>query len=111
MQVSAIGAQPIKPGMRGFEEQKQNQAFGATQYVIVPAEIKKDTFIGWAGKNIAAASAFSVVWDLGNNLASKFFKSVEPITIKQMLHNIPKVAGIFLLIGGIFKAINGLFNK
>lgn len=111
MQVSAIGAQPIKTGMRGFEEHKQNQTFGSTQYVVVPAEIQKDTFVGWVGRNIVAASAFSVVWDLGNNLASKFFKSVEPITIKQMGYNIPKVAGIFLLIGGIFKAINGLFDK
>ena len=84
---------------------------GGTTYVIVPASLKEDTFGTWAAKNVITASAFSLLWDLGTNLVAKVNKNVDAIPAKQMFKNVPKVAGVFLLIGGIFKLVSNAIDK
>ena len=84
---------------------------GGTTYVIVPTGPKEDTFATWTAKNVITASAFSLLWDLGTNAFSKINKNVDAIPFKQMLKNVPKVAGVFLLIGGIFKLVNNAIDK
>ena len=78
---------------------------------VIPVYPKEDTFGTWAVKNVVTASAFSLIWDIGSNVVSKFNKNVEAIPVKQMLKNIPRVAGIFLLIGGIFKLVNNAIDR
>ena len=84
---------------------------GGYTYVAVPVTSREDSFVKWAGKNVVAASAFSVIWDLGTNVVSKFVKDVDAVSGKQMLKNIPTVAGVFLLVGGIFKLVNNIMDK
>ena len=88
-----------------------NPKFGnACRCVAIPVTTQDDTFVGWAGRNIVTAAAVSVLWDLGTNIAAKFSDTVDTVSAKKMLHNIPKVAGIFLLVGGVFKAVDNIMN-
>ena len=85
---------------------------GSYEYVVVPAGSQhEDTFVRWAAKNIITASAFSLIWDLGTNVVSKWNKNVDKVPTKEMFKNVPKVAGIFLLVGGLFKAISNVIDK
>lgn len=92
-------------------QETSNNNFKGTTYVIVPNGPKEDTFTSWAAKNILTASAFSLAWDLGTNACAKFSSTIEPVTLKQMFKNIPQIAGVFLLIGGIFKAVSHLIDN
>ena len=89
-----------------------NPNFGnGCRYVAVPVGPEEDTFVQWAGKNIVTAAAVSLIWDLGTNVVAKFSENVPRVSAKNMLHNIPKVAGVFLLVGGIFKAVSNIMDS
>jgi len=84
-----------------------------TTYVIVPTEENQDSFVKWASKSVITASVFSALYDLGHNAAVKmnWLKNAEMVSGKQMMKNIPQVAGVFLLIGGIFKVVSDFIDK
>ena len=42
---------------------------------------------------------------------SKFSKNVDAVPLSRMGSNIARVAGVFLLIGGIFKAVSKVVDK
>ncbi len=71
----------------------------------------EDSFAKWTAKNAISGAAFSLVWDLGTNMVAKCSKNVESVPTKEVLKNMPKVAGIFLLVGGVFKAISNIIDK
>ncbi len=110
MKTQAINAQSACFTRNTNSYSNPNFKSGCT-YIAVPVNAQEDSFVKWAGKNIVAASAFSVVWDLGTNVVAKFAKDVDSVSKKQMLKNIPTVAGVFLLIGGIFKLVNNIMDK
>ena len=106
MKIQAINTQNMC-----ITRNNSNPNFGsACRCVAIPVSNQEDTFIGWAGRNIVTASAVSVLWDMGTNIAAKFSDTVDAVPVKKMLHNIPKVAGIFLLVGGVFKAVDNIMN-
>ena len=93
-------------------KESSNKNFnGGSTYVVVPVSQREDSFGVWAAKNVITASVFSLAWDMGTNVVSRFAKNVERIPVKQMMRNVPKVAGVFLLIGGIFKLVNNAIDK
>lgn len=101
------------PTTCAYNTRKNGQAFnGGSTYVIVPADTQQgDSFGHWATKNIVTASVFSLAWDLGTNACAKLGMNVDTISAKEMFKNVPKVAGVFLLIGGIFKAVSHFMDK
>ena len=111
MKTQAISMQMASTQAYNTRKSNTNGFKGGTTYVIVPASLKEDTFGTWAAKNVITASLFSVAWDMGTNVVSKFSKNVEAISAKQMCKNVPKVAGVFLLIGGIFKLVSNAIDK
>jgi len=78
---------------------------------VVPIDFEEDTFTRWVAKNVLTASIFSVAWDLGTNLVSKFKQSVDAVPAKQILKNMLVVSGVFLLVGGIFKLVSDAIDK
>lgn len=84
---------------------------GGTTVVAVPVYPREDSFGVWAAKNVITGAAFSAIWDIGTNVVAKFSKNVEQIPVKQMFKNAPKVAGIFLLMGGIFRLVNNAIDR
>ena len=112
MKTQAICMQPALSGAYNTR-QSSNKNFngGGTTFVAVPVYPKEDTFVTWAAKNVITASVFSLVWDIGTNAVAKFSKNVERIPVKQMFQNVPRVAGIFLLIGGIFRIVNNAIDR
>ena len=105
MLVNAIGVQPIKGAQ--YNLSNRNPDFKGKD---VYSE-KGDTFAAWATKNIATAATFSVAWDLGTNILSNFSKNIDAVPVNKMVSNIARVAGVFLLIGGIFKAVSHIVDK
>jgi len=100
MLVNAINVQPIRGGSQ-FKSINCNPNFkGTTVYTD-----QEDTFAAWATKNVATAAAFSVIWDAGTNILSKFSRNIDSVPVGKMASNIARVSGVFLLIGGIFKVI------
>jgi len=90
---------------------RSNPNFGnGCRCVAIPVSTQEDTFVNWAAKNIVTASAVSLIWDMGTNVAAKFSNNIDSVSAKQMLHNVPKVAGVFLLVGGIFKAVSNIMD-
>jgi len=87
---------------------KSNPNFSGTS--VYSAE-QGDTFAAWATKNVATAATFSVAWDLGTNILSKFSKNIDTIPVNRMASNVARVAGVFLLIGGIFRAVSNIVDK
>ena len=79
--------------------------------VVVPVyQQEEDTFGRWAAKSILTGAAFSLVWDLGTNVAAKYSKNIDTISGKKMLSNAALLAGIFLLVGAVFKGVNKIFD-
>ncbi len=105
MLINAIGVQPIKGAQYNLSNRNPN--FNGTN---VDAE-QRDTFAALATKNIATGAAFSVAWDAGTNILSKFSKNVDAVPLNRMGINIAKVAGVFLLIGSIFRAVSNVVDK
>ncbi len=105
MLVNSIGVQPIKGAQYNLSNRNPN--FNGTN---VYSE-QGDTFAAWATKNIATAATFSVAWDVGTNILSKFSKNIDAVPLNRMGSNIARVAGVFLLIGGIFKAVSKVVDK
>ena len=111
MKTQAIGMQPALGGAYSTRQSSNKNFNGGTTLVAVPVYPKEDTFVTWAAKNVITASVFSLVWDLGTNAVAKYHKNVETIPVKQMFKNVPRVAGIFLLIGGIFRIVNNAIDR
>ena len=105
MLVNSIGVQPIKGAQ--YNLSKGNPNFNGTN---VYSE-QGDTFAAWATKNIATAATFSIAWDLGTNILSKFSKNIDAVPVNRMASNIGRVASVFLLIGGIFRAVSNIVDK
>ncbi|MCQ2957560.1 MAG: hypothetical protein MJ180_01510 [Candidatus Gastranaerophilales bacterium] len=84
---------------------------GCTCMVVPVGQQKEDSFIKWTTKNALTGAAFSLVWDLGTNVAAKCSKNIEKVPGKEIAKNVPKVAGIFLLVGGVFKLISNIIDK
>lgn len=85
--------------------------FNGRTFVAVQTYPRQDSFGTWAAKNIITGAAFSAIWDVGTNLVAQFNKKVDAIPVKQMFKNAPKVAGIFLLMGGIFRLVNNAIDR
>ena len=111
MKTQAISMQMASKQAYNTRKGSSKNFNGGSTYVVVPAYPQEDSFGSWAAKNIISASVFSVAWDLGTNVVSKFAKNVEAIPAKQIFKNIPKVAGVFLLIGGIFRVVSNAIDK
>ena len=109
MRTQAIGM----PMVSAYNTRKNEKAFnGGSQYVLVPAESQQgDSFGHWAAKNVVTAAVFSLAWDLGTNACAKLGANIDSVSAKEMFKNVPKVAGVFLLIGGIFKAVSHFMDK
>ena len=111
MKTQAIGMQTINNQAYNLSKNGSNNSFKGQTYVIVPSAPQGDSFTTWAAKNIITGSAFSIAWDLGTNLCAKFSKGVDAIPFKEMPKNALKVAGIFLLIGGIFRGVSHVLDN
>lgn len=109
MRIQSISMQSANA--TAYNTRKDSSNFNGRTYAIVPNGNQGDTFASWAAKNVLTASAFSIAWDLGTNACAKFSKNIDPISAKQMVKNVPIVAGIFMLIGGIFKAVSHIIDK
>jgi len=109
MRIESIGM----PMVSAYNTRKEGKnAFNGGTYVLVPAESQQgDSFGRWATKNVVTASVFSLAWDLGTNACVKMGANFDPVSAKEMFKNVPKVAGVFLLIGGIFKAVSHFMDK
>lgn len=101
------------PMVNAYNTRKEGNAFnGGSHYVLVPADTQQgDSFGRWAAKNVVTASVFSLAWDLGTNACAKLGANFDPVSAKEMFKNVPKVAGVFLLIGGIFKAVSHIMDR
>ena len=44
-------------------------------------------------------------------LSTNFSKNIDAVPVNKMVSNIARVAGVFLLIGGIFKAVSHIVDK
>lgn len=110
MKTQAISVQTASNSV--YNRQNRNENFnGGRTFVAVPVYPREDSFGTWATKNIATGAGFSFVWDIGTNIVAKFNKNVDAIPVKQIFKNAPKVAGIFLLMGGIFKLVNNAIDR
>lgn len=109
MRIQAI-SMPVARS-QAYNTRQESSNFNGGTYAIVPSGSQNDSFAKWAAKNVITASAFSLAWDLGTNACAKFSKNVDPISAKQMFKNVPIVAGIFILIGGIFKGVSHVIDK
>ena len=100
------------PRVCAYNTRKEGSSFnGGNNFVLVPANNGQDSFGRWAVKNVITASIFSLAWDLGTNACAKLGKNIEPVEVKDMFKNVPKVAGVFLLVGGIFKAVSHFIDR
>ena len=112
MKTQAISMQTASRSLLNTRNNAGSRNFnGGTTYVAVPVYPREDSFGVWAAKNVVTGAAFSAVWDIGTNVVAKFNKNIETIPVKQMLKNAPKVAGIFLLMGGIFRLVNNAIDR
>ena len=111
MKTQAISMQMTNNHAYNLSKNGSNNSFKGQTYVIVPSAPQGDSFTTWAAKNIITGSAFSIAWDLGTNLCAKFSKGVDAIPFKEMPKNALKVAGIFLLIGGIFRGVSHVLDN
>ena len=112
MKTQAISMQTASGNLLSARSNSRNRNFnGGTTYVAVPVYPREDSFGVWAAKNVITGAAFSAIWDIGTNVVAKCNKNVEKIPVKQMFKNAPKVAGIFLLMGGIFRLVNNAIDK
>ncbi len=105
MKIHSIGMQ------QAYNTRQNGSNFNGCNVAVVPCGQQNDSFAKWATKNVVTASAFSLAWDLGTNVCSKFSKNVDSISAKQMAKNVPIVAGIFMLIGGIFKGVSHVIDN
>ena len=112
MKTQAISMQISANQAYNTRKENKNTNFNGCTYLVVPAcQPKEDSFVKWTAKNAFAGAAFSLVWDLGTNIAAHYSKNVEKIPTKEIFKNIPKVAGIFLLASGVFKVISNFIDK
>ena len=111
MRTQAISMQTASNGAFNTRNVSSNNNFNGRTFVAVQTYPKQDTFGVWAAKNVITGAAFSAIWDIGTNIVAKFSKNVDTIPVKQMFKNAPKVAGIFLLMGGIFRVVNNAIDR
>jgi len=112
MKTQAISMQLSASQAYNTRKENNNTSFKGCTCMVVPiCQPQEDSFVKWTAKNAFAGAAFSLVWDLGTNAASHFSKNIEKIPTKEIFKNIPKVAGIFLLASGVFKAIGNIIDK
>lgn len=110
MKTQAISMQTASHSTFNTRNASRNNNFNGRTFVAVQYP-REDSFGVWAAKNVITGAAFSAIWDIGTNVVAKFSKNVETIPVKQMFKNAPKVAGIFLLMGGIFRVVNNAIDR
>ncbi len=111
MKTQAISMQTASHSAFNTRNTGRGNNFNGGRTFVAVQYPREDSFGVWAAKNVITGAAFSAIWDIGTNVVAKFSKNVETIPVKQMFKNAPKVAGIFLLMGGIFRLVNNAIDR